>query len=94
MSCAYSISRNNKDYYTIGTVPNSRYCKGVSGDRGIFDRTTHCCYIEKADLNTTLYGYGRDYTDLGLTSPQALFLYGLVGVILGWQFGKNLWGYS
>ena len=87
MSCAYSLEDNGTYLYSVGTTPDG-YCFGF------FDTTTHCCYIKKSDLNTTLYGYGKDYTDLGLTSPQALFLYGLVGVILGWQFGKHLWGYS
>ncbi len=95
MSCSYSIVKKSTNYYSIGTVPKNKYCKNLSssGDY-IFSYNTNCCYLKHSDLNVSLYGAGADYTQLGITSPQALFLYGLVGVLLGFQLGKNLWGYS
>jgi len=94
MACSYSISSDNKEYYAVGTTPTKSICSNASNGDYKYSRSTHCCYILHEDLNTTLYGAGADYTQLGLTSPEALFLYGLCGVLVGWQFGKNLWGYS
>ena len=91
--CTFSIKKNNNIYFSIDTVPKQKFCNNYSDDY-IYSRDTHCCYLQKTDINTTLYGVGADFTQLGLQSTEALFLYGLCGVLLGWQFGKNMWGYS